>query len=360
MRILNLLVGLALMALLALLASLWLFGSRVPAGDGLLVTVPQGSSAHGVGQVLKEQGMDVKAQEFRWAARLLGHAQALKAGVYRLPAGASLHDVVVQMAEGRTEQIRITLIEGLAFGEILRQLHAQPELRAVLPPSPREAGLRLAEQLASEGAPFEPWLAPRIAQARGGDQFQPLEGLVFPDTYQVDRGSTDADLLKQAIRLQIRLMSEAWEARNPRVVVASPAEALVVASMVEKETQVDFDRERVAAVFYNRLKLGMPLQSDPTTIYGLGSRFDGNLRRDDLADKSIFNTYQHRGLPPHPITNPGRAAVVAALNPSPHSDLYFVARGQGRSYFSTSLAQHNQAVDYFQRGRGAPPPEQGQ
>lgn len=356
------LLGLTLLAVVAVVgvaaSALWLFSGRVP--SGLLVTIPPGSSALGVGQVLREQGADVGAREFRWAARILGKANQLQAGVYRFAPGTSLHGMVAQLADGRAEQLRITLIEGLTFAEILQQLQATPELRAELPSDPRQAGMVLAEQLMATGAPFAVWLEPRLRDARTHADAQPLEGLIFPDTYHVAPGSSEADLLRLAIRLQIRLLSEAWEARSPRVAVESVAEALVLASVVEKETQVDFDRERVAAVFYNRLRLGMPLQSDPTTIYGLGARFDGNLRRDDLASRSRFNTYQHRGLPPHPIANPGRAAVVAALNPSPHRDLYFVARGNGRSYFSPTLEQHNTAVAYFQRGRGSPPPEDGQ
>jgi UPF0755 protein len=186
-----------------------------------------------------------------------------------------------------------------------------------------------------------------------------IEGWLYPDTYFFHRGQTDAAILTRAFRLQQRILEEAWARRSDSVAVRTPQEALILASIIEKETQHGPDRGRVSAVFHNRLSIGMRLQSDPTTIYGLGARFDGNLRRDHLQDASPYNTYRWGGLPPGPIANPGRAAIMAAVTPVPTKALYFVAQGNGRSYFSETLDRHNWAVNYFQRRVGPPPPEEG-
>ena len=175
----------------------------------------------------------------------------------------------------------------------------------------------------------------------------------MPNTYRFSPGSSDIEVYRQSYRLLKRALDEAWATRSASVALANPYQALVLASIVEKETGRDADRGRVAAVFTNRLRLGMMLQSDPTTIYGMGAAFDGNLRRQDLRTDTPYNTYTRGGLPPGPISLPGKASLAAVLNPPPSSALYFVARGDGSSEFSDDLAAHQRAVDRYQKRRGS-------
>lgn len=323
--------------LLAGLGYAWLHRSVVPAGMATEVVVPSGSSAHAIGWLLEDAGLDLDRRAFAWAARLSGVQSRLKAGVYELRPGDSASDILQKLSRGDSLQVAVTFIEGWTFSQMLQAVQANATLVKVLPSDPQLAGEQLAQAF--------------------GLATPSIEGWVFPDTYLVQKGSTDRALFERAIRLQKRVLFEAWEARNERVRLRSPDEALVLASLIERETQYPDDREWVSAVFHNRLAIQMPLQSDPTVIYALGPRFDGNLRKADLSFDSPFNTYRVQGLPPTPIANPGRAALVAALNPVPTRALYFVAQGDGRSYFSLTLDQHNHAVNYFQRQRGeAPPP----
>jgi len=178
------------------------------------------------------------------------------------------------------------------------------------------------------------------------------EGRLYPDTYAYSKGSTDLAVLKRAYRAMERRLDEAWRERAPDSPLKTPDEALTLASIVEKETGVGADRGKVAGVFVNRLRLGMPLQTDPTVIYGLGAAFDGNLRKRDLQADTPYNTYLRPGLPPTPIAIPGRASLLAAVRPEPTKALYFVARGDGSSEFSETLAEHNRAVNRYQKKQG--------
>jgi UPF0755 protein len=177
------------------------------------------------------------------------------------------------------------------------------------------------------------------------------EGRFFPDTYTYSRGSSDVKVLQRALRAMDKRLEQAWAARSPQSILKTPEEALTLASIVEKETGKASDRTLIAAVFQNRLRVGMPLQTDPTVIYGLGDTFDGNLRRVHLQTDSPYNTYLRAGLPPTPIAMPGKASLLAAVQPAPSKAIYFVARGDGTSQFSESLDEHNRAVNKFQRGR---------
>jgi UPF0755 protein len=177
----------------------------------------------------------------------------------------------------------------------------------------------------------------------------PAEGRFFPDTYTYSKGSTDLALLQRAARAMDKKLDAAWAQRNPQSPLETPEQALILASIVEKETGRPSDRPMIAAVFTNRLRIGMRLQTDPTVIYGLGPSFDGNLRRIDLLADTAWNTYTRSGLPPTPIAMPGRAALLAAVQPAPSNALYFVARGDGSSQFSASLDEHNRAVNKYQR-----------
>ena len=179
----------------------------------------------------------------------------------------------------------------------------------------------------------------------------PAEGQFYPDTYAYAKGNTDMAVMKRAHRAMQRHLEEAWEQRASDSPLKSPQELLILASIIEKETGHEGDRPLVAGVFVNRLKVGMPLQTDPTVIYGMGDAFDGNLRKVDLRTDTPYNTYMRGGLPPTPIAMPGKAALLAAGRPGPTKALYFVAQGDGRSAFSDTLADHNRAVDRYQRNR---------
>ncbi len=191
----------------------------------------------------------------------------------------------------------------------------------------------------------------QLLQAIGATETHP-EGLFAPDTYLFDPGSSDLDIWRQAYRAQSAALQQAWSARAPGLPYASPYEALIMASIIEKETGQAAERAQIGGVFVNRLKRGMLLQTDPTVIYGLGERFDGNLRKRDLVTDGPYNSYTRAGLPPTPIALPGRAAIEAALQPATTDALYFVARGDGTSQFSATLDAHNRAVDRYQRGGG--------
>jgi UPF0755 protein len=177
------------------------------------------------------------------------------------------------------------------------------------------------------------------------------EGRFFPDTYTYSKGSSDVRVLQRAMRAMDKHLAQAWAQRSPQVVVKTPDEALILASIVEKETGRAADRTLISAVFQNRLRIGMPLQTDPTVIYGLGEAFTGNLRKVDLQADTPFNTYTRPGLPPTPIAMPGKASLLAAVQPAPGKFLYFVAKGDGTSQFSENLGDHNKAVNKYQRGQ---------
>ena len=193
--------------------------------------------------------------------------------------------------------------------------------------------------------------------ARLGRPGQHPEGRFFPDTYTYSKGSTDFALLQRAMRAMDKKLDAAWASRAADIAIKTPDEALILASIVEKETGKAQDRAEISAVFNNRLRIGMPLQTDPTVIYGLGTRFEGNLRKKDLQTDTPWNTYTRNGLPPTPIAMPGKAALLAAVQPAQSKSLYFVSRGDGTSQFSGSLEEHNRAVNRYQRG-GATDPNQ--
>ena len=241
------------------------------------------------------------------------------------------HDAAVsKLARGDQAQGAVSLIEGWTFRQLRAELAAAEGLK------PTTRAMSDAELMAALGAPG---VAP--------------EGRFFPDTYSFAPGTTDLAVLRQAYAAMQRQLDEAWDARDPQTPLKSASEALTLASIVEKETGLEADRALVAAVFVNRLRLGMALQTDPTVIYGLGERFDGNLRKRDLLADTPYNTYLRPGLPPTPIALPGRASLLAAVRPQASKALYFVARGDGSSEFSVTLADHNRAVNKYQRAPAA-------
>lgn len=262
-------------------------------------------------------------QWFRWS----GQAKQIRAGSYEVHAGITPRELLDKMVRGDQILEQLRLIEGWNWRQVRAALAAAPQLR------PKTAQMSDADIMAALG---EPGVAP--------------EGRFFPDTYAYSRGVSDLTVLKRAHAAMRGRLAAAWSKRSSDLPLKSADEALILASIVEKETGVSSDRSKVAAVFVNRLRVGMPLQTDPTVIYGLGEAFDGNLRKRDLLADTPYNSYTRGGLPPTPIAMPGAASLQAALNPAPIKAVYFVARGDGSSEFSDDLAAHNRAVNKYQRG----------
>jgi UPF0755 protein len=262
------------------------------------------------------------------AARLSGSASQLKAGRYDLPEGISTLGLLDYLSKGQGVLSSVALVEGQTASALLAKLRAQPDLVDDLPGMGHHA---IAKQLGLEGASLEGW--------------------IYPDTYKFSPGSKLSELLGRAVRLQQVELEKAWAQRDPQSPLKTPYDALKMASIVEKETGMASDRGKVASVFVNRLRVGMLLQTDPTVIYGVGEGFDGNLTRKHLKTDTPYNSYTRAGLPPTPISNPGKAALYAAVNPDKTPYFYFVAKGDGSSYFSKNLNEHNNAVRKYQLGR---------
>ncbi|MEI7444072.1 MAG: endolytic transglycosylase MltG [Burkholderiales bacterium] len=326
----------AVLGLIAVAAAgsgwIWWRYERAPldlATPEVQIEIERGTAGAAVGAALRRQGVDVPGWLFALALRWRGDAPKIRAGNYEIAAPITLRALLDRLTRGDVTLRDITLIEGWTFRQVRAALAKHPDLR-------HEAdALTDAEVLARVGA----------------TETHP-EGLFAPDTYAFAPGDSDLGVLRRAYRLQQAHLQAAWDARMARPApppYRSPYEALIMASIIEKETGREEDRVKVAAVFVNRLRRGMMLQSDPTTIYGLGDAFDGNLRRRDLVTDTPYNTYTRTGLTPTPISMPGRASIAAALDPAPITALYFVARGDGSSEFSNDLASHNRAVARYQK-----------
>lgn len=297
-----------------------------PAGVDL--SIEAGTSAKEVAASVAAAGVRVQpALLYAWF-RLSGQARQIKAGSYELDAGTTPRSLLTKIVQGDEALRSVTLVEGWTYRQVLQALGK-------------------AQNLKNETAV----LTPTAVMERLGRPGVSPEGRFFPDTYTYAKGSSDIAVLQRALRAMDKKLLAAWAARSPTTVLQSPQEALILASIVEKETGTAADRAQIAAVFTNRLRLGMRLQTDPTVIYGLGDKFDGNLRKVDLTTDTPWNTYTRAGLPPTPIAMPGKAALMAAVQPAPSKALYFVARGDGSSQFSTTLDAHNRAVNKFQRGQ---------
>lgn len=290
--------------------------------------VKPGTSLRGVTQQLAQAGVVAQPLLFTWAARLSGKGTALKAGNYALEAALTPWDLLQKLTKGDVTQSEVKFIEGWTFQQMRQALDRAPGL-----------------QHETQG------LSPGEIMARLGFPDQHPEGRFFPDTYFFSSGMSDLALLARAHKLMQTHLDSAWRERAPNLPYATPDEALIMASIVEKETGQASERPMIAGVFINRLRTGMLLQTDPTVIYGLGESFDGNLRRRDLLADTPYNTYTRAGLPPTPIAMPGLGALQAALQPAQTKALYFVARGNGSHQFSSTLAQHNQAVNRYQRNQ---------
>ncbi len=294
------------------------------------VTITPGSSVRAIGSQLQSAGVPLDSLLLALLARVEGRATRLQAGTYAIASSITPERLLDRMESGDVVRIQLVVPEGWTFAQMRALIASRSDIMQTA------AAISDAELLAALGA----------------SQASP-EGLFFPDTYVFTRGTTDLDLFKRAYRAQQKRLNDAWATRASDLPFATPYEALTLASIVEKETGRAEDRPQVAAVFINRLKRGMLLQTDPTVIYGMGARFDGNLKKSDLVADTPYNTYLRPGLPPTPIALVGAAALAAVLNPPKSDALYFVARGDGSSEFSGKLSDHNRAVDRYQRG-GAP------
>lgn len=291
-------------------------------------SVERGSSLTVAARDMAAAGVLQHPSVFILLGRIRGAAGEIKAGSYALNTPTTPLGLLRKITVGDTVLGKLTIPEGWSFAEMRRALDAHPGLRH------DTAGMdtrQLLDAIGVEGA-------------------HP-EGRFFPDTYFFDMGSSELALYKRAYGAMRRQLDAAWAARAPGLPYRTPDEVLTMASIIEKETGAPEERPQIAAVFVNRLRIGMRLQTDPTVIYGLGERFDGNLRKDDLLTDTPYNTYTRAGLPPTPIALPGAAALQAAVNPIRSRALYFVAKGQGRHEFSDDLDAHNRAVNRYQRGR---------
>ena len=289
-----------------------------------------GIGLRGASRQLVEAGIDMPAWQFTWLGRILGKASQIKAGSYEIEAGVTPWQLLQKLTRGDINQGELALIEGKTFADFRQEVDKHPDIRH------ESAVLSNAELLAKLGIEV---LSP--------------EGLFFPDTYLFPKNSSDLDIYRRAHLALSRRLETEWNSRAPNLPYRSPYEALIMASIIEKETGLATDREQIAGVFINRLRSGMLLQTDPTVIYGL-RQFDGNLRKRDLQTDTPYNTYLRSGLPPTPIALPGQSSLHAALHPAVSDNYYFVARGDGSSEFSRTLEEHNRAVARYQKRKGNP------
>lgn len=304
----------------------WLSTPLALPGESQEFHVTYGNGLRAAAREVAAAGVPVNPWGLVALGKLLRLETAIKAGSYEINRGTTPLDLLRKLTSGDVTQGELVLIEGWTFRQIRARLDAHPDIRH------DTLGLPEAEIMRLLGAP--------TATA---------EGLFFPDTYLFAKQTRDVDILARAYRAMQRHLAREWEARAANLPYADPYQALTMASIVEKETGRELDRPLVAAVFVNRLRQGMRLQTDPTVIYGVGDSFDGNLRRRDLQSDTPYNTYTRAGLPPTPIAMPGLASLQSALHPAPSKALYFVARGDGSSHFSQTLDEHNQAVNRYQR-----------
>jgi UPF0755 protein len=296
--------------------------------DVIDLSIEPGTTPRAVAQAAVDAGVQASPLALYWWFRLSGQARMIKAGSYEFEGELSPKTLLNKLVRGDEALRAVTLVEGWSFKQV-------------------RTALRKAEQLAQ----YTQGLEPDLIMNSLGRPGQTFEGRFYPDTYNYAKGSSDLAVLKRALRAMDVHLAAAWAARQTNLPLKTPDELLTLASIVEKETGRDSDRAMIASVFTNRLRLGMPLQTDPTVIYGMGAQFDGNLRRRDLLTDTPWNTYTRNGLPPTPIAMPGKAALLAAAQPAQSRALYFVARGDGSSAFSDNLEAHNRAVATYQRGQ---------
>lgn len=320
-----------LLVILAFVAAIvgvsWFTSRHLPMRtDPTTFSIPAGASLRSAAQVIETAGIDIPAWQLELLGRVMGRSAKIKAGSYEVEEGLTALALLDKLTRGDVTLTELVLVEGKTFRQFRALLNEHPDLA------------HDSQKLSDE----------KILKLLAAKETHP-EGLFFPDTYLFNKGSSDLDVLRRAYKAMQSKLAATWEKRESTLPVKTPYELLILASIVEKETGIPADRPQVAAVFVNRLRRGMLLQTDPTVIYGLGERFDGNLRKIDLLTDTPWNTYTRVGLPPTPIAMPGLASLQAAAKPPPSDMLYFVARGDGSSEFSTSLEEHNSAVAKYQK-----------
>ena len=330
----SLLKSLAVLALLAgvMAAAAWWWVRQplvLPAGvESVSIVLPSGTSARGAAQAVVDAGVGTPPSALYWYFRASGKAGGLKAGTYEVEQGDTPQKLLAKLFSGAQSLRSVTLVEGWN----IRQLRA---------------ALAKAEHL----NPDSQAMTNEALMTKLGRPGVHPEGRFFPDTYSYAKGTSDIVVWQAALRNMDKQLAAAWDARKADTPLKTPDQALILASIVEKETGKPTDRPEIGGVFTNRLRIGMRLQTDPTVIYGLGEGFDGDIRKRDLQTDTPYNTYTRSGLPPTPISMPGKASLLAAVQPADTKALYFVARGDGTSQFSATLAEHNQAVNKFIRGQ---------
>jgi UPF0755 protein len=319
-----------LIALLILIAWLWAgyYGAlnKPAVQQNLVVEIEKGDSFGKITQTLLAQNLAINPFWFRAIAYQQGVINSLKPGEYELTSGLTIPQILAIFAEGRAIRYTITFPEGWNLKDILQALAHTPNLKKNL------TNLAVAE----------------ISSQLGISESNP-EGWFFPDTYHFEKNETDISILARAHAKMKDVLQEEWAQKEQELPYKTPYEALIMASIVERETGAKSERSKIAGVFVRRLAKGMLLQTDPTVIYGMGDKYQGNIRANDLTTATPYNTYVIQGLPPTPIAMPGRDAIHAALHPDKGNSLYFVAKGDGSHQFSATLAEHNQAVNNFQK-----------
>lgn len=328
MRLIKRLLSLLLLLAVLLAGGLGYYATHAKSPPALPFefSLKQGSSLKAVARQMQQDGVLAHDWAFVSLARILGRATRIKAGNYQLDGAITPFELLDMVTQGRATMSGLVIIDGTTFKQLRDNLNAIHEIR--------HDSLSLSDA--------------DILQRIGAKEGQ-AEGLFFPDTYYFANGSSDLELLKRSYRAMQQHLTESWEARAPDLPLETPYQALILASIVEKETGQAADRPMIAGVFINRLRSNMLLQTDPTVIYGMGEKFDGNLHKRDLLADTPYNTYTRAGLPPTPIAAPGLAALQAALHPAKTDAMYFVARGNGSSEFSATLEQHNRAVNKYQK-----------
>lgn len=309
-------------------AAWWLHAPLGMDKDTVDLSIEPGTSPRGVARAVADAGVQVDPRVLYAWFRVSGQDRQIRAGSYELDRGTTPRSLLQKLVRGDEALRSVTLVEGWNFRQMRAALAASEQLK------PDTAGL-------SNEA---------IMVALGRPGVHP-EGRFFPDSYTYAKGSSDLAVMRRAMQAMDKKLDAAWSQRQADTPLKSADEALILASIIEKETGRASDRLLVAGVFTNRMRIGMPLQTDPTVIYGMGDAFDGNLRKRDLQTDTPWNTYTRGGLPPTPIAMPGKAALLAAVQPGQTRALYFVAKGDGTSHFSPSLEEHNRAVNQYQRGR---------
>ena len=306
--------------------SYWAKSPLDSGGQPVEFSINPGSGVAAAAQQMAKAGVPVNPQLFNILARVTGQAGKIKAGSYELKPGATPRSLLTQLVRGQFAQETITIVEGWTFRQMRAAIAAHDRLRH---DTVKLSDEELMQKISSE--------------------YKRPEGLFFPDTYLFAKGSSELDIYKKAHQAMMKHLAAAWEKRDPSLPYKTPYEALIMASIIEKETGQTSERGMIAGVFVNRLRVGMMLQTDPAVIYGMGQRFAGDIRKKDLQTDTPYNTYTRAGLPPTPIALPGVQSLTAALAPAKTEALYFVARGDGTSQFSDNLNDHNRAVNQYQR-----------